>query len=111
MFARPNGGIVRTPFLAPIANCYAESWISSFRRECLNHLFCFSLGHLDHVNQTYAAYHNTVRPHQGSGNIPISEHIQCPASSIPPTGPPLAGQIKHQQWLCGLLKHYYRKGI
>ena len=33
---------IRTPFEAPIANCYAESWIASLKRECLNHFFCSS---------------------------------------------------------------------
>ena len=42
---RQNGTrIVSTPIQAPIANCYAESWIGSFKRDCLNHLVCFSLG-------------------------------------------------------------------
>lgn len=34
---------VRTPLLAPDANAFAESWIGSFKRECLDHFACFSL--------------------------------------------------------------------
>ncbi|NJO55958.1 MAG: transposase, partial [Rhodospirillales bacterium] len=118
----PNhGGVVKTPFLAPIANCYAESWIGSFKRECLNHLFCFSLGQLDHITQTYVRYHNTLRPHQGLGNIPIPVHIQsqtgtpppppeAPPDAVPPPAEPVTiGQIQRQQWLGGLLRHYHRK--
>jgi hypothetical protein len=48
-FSREDGGAVRTPFMAPIANCFAESWIGSFNREALDHFFCFCLAHLDHI--------------------------------------------------------------
>ena len=103
-FKRDDGGIVHTPVTAPIANCYVESWIGSFKRECLNHQFYFSLEHLDHITQTYVHYHNTVRPHQGLGNLTIPQAGQprpvCPAA---PTG-----KICRQKWLGGLLKHYYR---
>jgi hypothetical protein len=51
-------------------NCFAESWISHFKREVLNHIFCFSLRHLDYVTQNYADYHNNYRPHQGLNNRP-----------------------------------------
>lgn len=104
-----SAGIVKTPFMAPIASCYVESWISSLNRECLNHLMCFSLAHLDHITQAYVKFYNTVRPRQGLGNITISNHIQSQTDVSPPTGPPLVGQIKREQWLSGLLKHYYRK--
>jgi putative transposase len=42
-FERNDGGPVLTPICAPIANCFAESWIASLKRECLNVFFCFSL--------------------------------------------------------------------
>jgi len=33
---------VRIPLLAPDANAFAESWIGSFKRECLNHPVLFT---------------------------------------------------------------------
>lgn len=101
-----DGGVVKTPFLSPIANCYAESWIGSLKRECLNHFFCFSLGHLDHITATYVSYHNTVRPHQGLGNVPIPDRGKAPAM---PHDPEPLGRVDCQEWLGGLLKHYSRK--
>ena len=103
-------GVVKTPFMAPLANAYAESWIGSLKRECLNHFFCFSLGHLDHITQRYVGYHNTVRPHQGLGNVPPPPVSLLQRGQPPPTaiGPPV-GRIRCQQWLGGLLKHYYRQ--
>lgn len=105
-FKREDGGVVKTPFLSPIANCYAESWIGSLKRECLNHMFCFSLGHLDHISGAYVAYHNSVRPHQGLGNVPIPQKgKETPAMD----GTEPIGRVGCQEWLGGLLKHYYHQ--
>jgi putative transposase len=82
-------------------NCYAESWIGGFKRECLNHLFCFSCRHLDFITATYAHYHNTLRPHQGLDNVP--------PASIGRSPPCPTGHITRQRIMGGLLSHYYRK--
>lgn len=29
-FERDDGGVVKTPIMAPVANCFVESWIGSF---------------------------------------------------------------------------------
>ena len=104
-FRRPDGGTVRTPYQAPVANCFIESWIGSLKRENLNHFFCFSLGQLDHIVQTYASYHNQYRPHQGLGNRPLG----IPTDRSWQTREIDTGQIRCKEWLGGLLKHYYRQ--
>ncbi|HAU37499.1 MAG TPA: integrase [Phycisphaerales bacterium] len=104
-FKRDRGGPVLTPYGAPVANCFAESWIGSLKRECLNLLFCFSLRQLDHVVQTYADYHNKFRPHQSLGNRPVGV-LEDPA---PQEAPAEVGLIRRQRWLGGLLNHYYRQ--
>jgi len=104
-FHRDDGGVVKTPYQAPIANSFAESWIGSLKRECLNLLFCFSLRQLDHIVQTYAMYHNQCRPHQGLDNrppgAPGDPHLQSTGDE--------PGLIRRQTWLGGLLAHYYRR--
>jgi len=104
-FERDDGGPVLTPYAAPIANCFAESWIGHLKRECLNLLFCFSLRQLDHIVQTYTEYHNEYRPHQGLGNRPpgVAEHPPLEAEEITP------GTIRRHTWMGGLLSHYYRQ--
>ena len=102
-FRRDDGGVVKTPCQAPIANCFAESWIGSLKRECLNQFLCFSLGQLDHIVQTYALYHNRYRPHQGLGNRPPGADEDQPPETTEP------GSIECRHWLGGLLKHYYRQ--
>jgi len=103
-FRRDDGGIVKTPVQAPIANCYAESWIGSLKRECLNHFFCFSLRQLDYIVQIYASYYNEYRPHQGLGNRLLGVWREKPKNQRVNPGPILC-----KSWLGGLLKHYYRK--
>lgn len=97
---------VRTPVLAPDANAFAESWIGSFKRECLNHFLCFSLGHLEHIARQYTRFFNKHRPHQSLGNRTLPE-----AHKDPPEAAPLkrAGNVKCRRFLGGLLRHYYRK--
>ena len=102
-FSRDDGGAVRTPYGAPIANSFIESWIGSLKRECLNHFFCFSLRQLDHIVQTYAFYHNEFRPHQGRGNSPLRTWKEAP----PEIAEVDAGSVRRQCWLGGLLKHYH----
>jgi putative transposase len=103
-FDREDGGVVKTPFLSPIANCFIESWIGSLKREVLNHLWCFSLEELNYITGVYVAYHNTVRPHQGLGNVTIPQQ----GKDVPLTEctEPL-GKIGCQEWLGGMIKNYY----
>ena len=105
-FKRKDGGVVKTPFMSPIANCYAESWIGSLKRECLNHFVCWSAGHLDHMVEKYVTYHNTFRPHQGLGNVPMTDRWEETPSNES-TEP--IGKVGCEEWLGGLLRHYYRQ--
>jgi transposase InsO family protein len=41
--------IIRTPVRAPRANAYAERWVQTLRRECLDSLLIFGRRHLEHV--------------------------------------------------------------
>ncbi len=103
--------IVKTPFQAPVANCFAESWIGSLKRECLNHFFCFSLRHMDHIVQTYVDYYNHLRPHQGKDNRPLTmsyDPIPIRATESPPQTEKL-GPVQRHALLGGLLSYYERK--
>jgi hypothetical protein len=59
--------VVRTPVMAPKANCYVERFIGSLRRECLDHLLIVSEAHLQKVLGEYCNFFNGARPHQGIG--------------------------------------------
>jgi putative transposase len=57
--------IVRTPIQAPNANAYAERWVGSVRRECLDRLLIFGGRQLEHVLRVYVRHFNQQRPHRG----------------------------------------------
>jgi putative transposase len=97
--------IVKAPVQAPNANAFAESWIGSLKRECLDHFLCFSHGHLDHILREYTRFHNRHRPHQGLGNRTLIAALghDPPAPDLPEDTP-----IRCQRFLGGLLRHYYR---
>lgn len=93
---------VRTAIGAPVLNGYAERWVQSFRRECLDHFVVLGEGHFRHLAREYVDWYNTVRPHQSLGNRPIGE----PARHKP--APPGRGPgILCESRCGGLLKHYY----
>ena len=100
---------VRTPLLAPDANAFAESWIGSFKRGCLDHFACFSMGHLDHIAQTFVRFHNEFRPHQSLGNRTLPEAATGPPIEIPSTPAPEIGRVRCKRSLGGLLRHYSRE--
>ena len=57
--------IIRTPIRAPNANAYAERWVGSVRRECLDRLLIFGRRQLEHVLRVYVRHFNQQRPHRG----------------------------------------------
>jgi putative transposase len=54
--------IVRTPVRAPNANAYAERWIGTLRRECLDRILIVNRRQLEHVLHIYTAHYNRHRP-------------------------------------------------
>lgn len=108
LFKVPGIQYVRTPLLAPDANAYAESWIGTLKRECLNHFMCFSLGHLNHIGQAYVRFYNEHRPHQSLGNRTLDAAVTAPSEEVPIERKPDVGRVRCQRFLGGLLRHYYR---
>ena len=90
-----------TPY-SPNLNAYAEAWVGTVKRECLDHFMVFGEGHLRHLVREYVDYYNSVRPHQALGNRPIGEGGSWER------GDP-EGRVVCQERLGGLLRHYYRR--
>ena len=51
--------IIRTPVRTPVANAYAERWVGTVRRECLDHLLIVSRPHLE---QCPGCLHRSLQP-------------------------------------------------
>jgi len=73
---------VKTPPRAPRANAYAERWVQSARRECLDRMLIFGERHLRLVMRECVDHYNHGRPHRGLGL-----DIPDPAPSGPADGP------------------------
>jgi hypothetical protein len=91
--------LVLTPPRCPQANCYAERWIGSARRECLDHLLILGERHLLRVLTAYTNFYNQHRPHQGLDQ-------QCP---IPLARGPGQGPIVRRDVLGGIIHDYERQ--
>jgi putative transposase len=63
-------GILRSPPRAPRANAYAERWIGTVRRECLDRLLIFHERQLRSVLAEYEAHYNSHRPHRSLDQRP-----------------------------------------
>ena len=57
VFAGADIHVIRTPVRAPRANAIAERWISTLRRECLDHLLITGERHLDAVLREYVDHY------------------------------------------------------
>lgn len=90
----------KLPPRSPQLNTFAERWIWSIKRECLDHFVAFGCGHLDYLVEQYVAHYHDERPHQGLGNRLIRD-------TRPPPDP--GGRIVRRTRLGGVLKHYERK--
>lgn len=59
--------VIQIPHRAPDANAFAESFIATIKRECLDFFICFSRSQLDYILRTWVRHYNTERPHRGRG--------------------------------------------
>ena len=67
VFADAGITVLRSPPRAPKANAYAERWVSSIRRECLDRTLIFRERQLVRVLAEYENHYNTHRPHRALG--------------------------------------------
>jgi putative transposase len=105
LFSDAGIRIVKAPVQAPNANAFAESWIGSLKRECLDHFTCFSRKHMDHILREYVRFYNRYRPHQGLNNRTLAAAF---GEDHPPPDRPESAPIRCEQFLGGLLRHYHR---
>jgi putative transposase len=95
--------VIRTPCRAPQANAFAERFVGTVRRDCLDWLLITSRKQLERVLRVYADHYNTHRPHRALGLTPP---IPEPRVRLVRANPP--GQLYRRDRLGGLIHEYLR---
>jgi putative transposase len=92
--------IVKTPIRAPRANAYAERWVRTARRECLDQILVLGRGHLERVLREFQTHYNANRPHRG---------LELSVPEPPTTEVSSDGNVSRRNRLGGLIHEYYRE--
>jgi hypothetical protein len=91
--------VIKTPVRAPRANAFAERFVDSARRECLDWLFIKDERHLQRVLTEFVEHDNPARPHRGIDlEVPVPSVLQKPLDD--------ALQIQRVDRLDGVLREY-----
>lgn len=97
-FENKGISIMKIPPHSPNLNPYAESWVATVKRECLDHFLIFGKVHLEYLVNEFVNYYNNHRPHSSLDNKLINS---CPVK--------MDGEIHARPFLGGLVHHYYRR--
>jgi len=95
--------IIRTPFRAPQANAFAERWVGTIRRDCLDWLLITSRKQLERVLRVYVDHYNTHRPHRA---LELTPPIPASRLRLVASNPP--DQLHRRDRLGGLIHEYAR---
>jgi putative transposase len=100
VFTDAGARVIKTPVRAPRANAFAERFVGTVRRECLDHLLIVNERHLRGVLTGWKTHYNGHRPHQGrEQQAPIDQ----PGRLVD-----LAAAIQRRPVLGGLINEYRR---
>ena len=100
VFAGNGTRVIKAPVRSPRANSYAERFVGTLRRECLDHVLILGEQHLREVLAEYARHYNGHRPHQG--------RQQEPPLRLPGHAVDITARIEHRSVVGGLISEYHR---
>jgi putative transposase len=101
VFRTEGLNVITTPIQAPKANAYAERFVGTVRRECLDWLLITGQRHLEHVLRIYLVHYNTHRPHR---SLELTPPQASPTLRL--AAPPSPSRVKRQDRLGGLIHEY-----
>jgi putative transposase len=97
--------VLRSPPRAPRANAFAERWVGTVRRECLDRLLIVNQRHLLAVLAEYVRHYNSHRPHQSLAQAsPIPQPATAMTRSV--SEPTNQGLVERREVLGGLIFEY-----
>jgi transposase InsO family protein len=94
--------VIKTPVQAPRANAFAERFVGTVRRECLDRLLIFGRRHLEEVLAEYLAPYNGHRPHRA---LDQQAPLTFGATPTPVRDPDAIG-LRRTDILGGLIHEY-----
>jgi transposase InsO family protein len=100
VFAGNGTRVIKTPVRSPRANSFAERFVGTLRRECLDHLLILGERHLREVLAEYARHYNGHRPHQG---LQQERPLRQPGHAVD-----ITARIERRRVLSGLISEYHR---
>lgn len=96
---------VATSVEAPNMNAIAERFVKSIRNEALDNFLIINERQIAYIVKKYVQYYNSIRPHQGTNNIP--------QGAPPPKSIPLSSfsrkNIRTKSILDDAITHFYRE--
>ena len=96
--------VVKIPPRAPRANAYAERWVGTVRRECLDWVLIWNRNHLHRVLTAFVNHYNAARPHRSLDlSVPIPPASVAGASALLSSG-----RVERVDVLSGLIHEYRR---
>jgi len=100
VFAGNGTRVIKTPVRSPRANSFAERFVGTLRRECLDHVLILGERHLREVLAEYARHYNGHRPHQGLQQEPP---LRQPGHAVD-----ITTRIERRRVVGGLISEYRR---
>ena len=91
--------VIRTPIRSPKASAFAERFVKTIRRECLDHILVFGERHLERILREYVRHCNKERPHRGLS-------LEIPEPQL--TSNRANGEVGRVARLGGLINEYHR---
>ena len=83
-----------------VSNSFAERFVGTLRRGCLDQVLVLGERHLRQVLAEYARHYNGHRPHQGLQQEPP---LRRPSEAVD-----ITARIERRQALGGLINEYHR---
>jgi hypothetical protein len=93
--------VLRSPPQAPRANAYAERWVRTVRRECLDRMLIYNPRHLLAVLGEFVEHYNEHRPHQNRRQRPPNA-----AGTVPAVVDLDSARVRRRKILNGLISEY-----
>jgi putative transposase len=103
VFAGNGTRVIKAPVQSPRANSFAERFVGTLRRECLDHVLILGGRHLRKVLTEYTRHYNGHRPHQALQQRPP---LHQPGHAVDITAP-----IEHSRVVSGLIAEYPEQPI